>query len=71
MVLIIGNAVSYFLYDVNYFVPIITSAIGLTLMGYSYKLRNEPGKTASYKLRPVSYVLILLNPLLLALGAIF
>jgi len=71
LVLIVGSAVSYLLFDFSYFVPILTSAIGITLMGYSYRLRNESGLTASYKLRPVTYVLVLLNPLILALGAVF
>ncbi len=71
LVLIAGSAVSYLLFDFSYFVPILTSVIGISLMAYSYNLRNESGLTASYKLRPVTYVLVLLNPLLLALGAVF
>ena len=71
LVLIAGSVVSYLLFDFSYFVPMLTSVIGISLMAYSYNLRNESGLTASYKLRPVTYVLVLLNPLLLALGAVF
>ena len=71
LVLVVSSAISYLLFDISYFVPIITSVVGISLMAYSYKLRNESGLTASYKLRPVSYALILINPLLLALGAAF
>jgi 4-hydroxybenzoate polyprenyltransferase len=71
LVLIVGNALLFFLFDVNYFVPILTIVLGISLMAYSYNLRNESGLTASYKLRPVSYAVLLLNPLLLALGAVF
>ncbi len=71
LVLVAGSVVSYLLFDFSSFVPILTSVIGISLMAYSYKLRNESGLTASYKLRPVTYVLVLMNPLLLALGAVF
>jgi 4-hydroxybenzoate polyprenyltransferase len=71
LVLVTGSVVSYLLFDFSYFLPIFTSVIGISLMAYSYNLRNESGLTASYKLRPVTYVLVLLNPLLLALGAVF
>ena len=71
IVLIASSAISFLLYDISFFVPIITSVAGITLMAFSYKLRNENGLTASHKLRPVSSILLMLNPLLLALGAVF
>jgi hypothetical protein len=71
IVLIAGNVVSFLLFDINYFVTIVSSLLCLYLMIKSFKLRNEAGETASYKLRPITYMLILLNPFLLALGTVF
>lgn len=71
MVLIVGNLMLYYWYGTNVYSTLITCVIGFGLMGYSYKLRNEQGQEASYKLRPVSYGVILLHPLILAIGAIF
>jgi 4-hydroxybenzoate polyprenyltransferase len=70
IVLIVGNIVSYLMFGINLFVPVLTSALGFMLMAYSFKLRNDPGQDASYKLRPVSYALILLNPLTIAIGTL-
>ncbi len=71
LVIIASGVVSYLLFNISYFVPIILSVFGIPVMAYSFKLRNESGLTASYKLRPVGYVLVMLTPLLLALGAVF
>ena len=71
LVAIATGAISYLLLDISYFVPILLSVFGIPVMAYSYNLRNESGLTASYKLRPVGYVLVMLTPLLLALGAVF
>jgi 4-hydroxybenzoate polyprenyltransferase len=71
LVLIGGNILYFQLFDVNLLTPIVTSVIAGALMVYSYTLRNESGETASYKLRPVSYALVLMNPLLIALGIVF
>ena len=71
MVIIVSGFISYQIFNVSYFVPIILSVIGIPIMVYSYKLRNESGLTASYKLRPVGYILVVLTPLILALGSVF
>jgi len=71
IVIIASCAISSLLFNISYFVPIVVSAFGIPVMAYSFKLRNENGLTASYKLRPVGYALVMLTPLLLALGAVF
>lgn len=69
MAMIVGSILSYTVFGFHYIVPVVTTVLCLYLMTYSYKLRNEDGETASYKLRPISYMLLLMNPLLLAVGA--
>ena len=71
IVIIASCAISSLLFNISYFVPFVVSAFGIPVMAYSFKLRNENGLTASYKLRPVGYALVMLTPLLLALGAVF
>ena len=71
IVIIASCAISSLLFNISYFVPFVVSAFGIPVMAYSFKLRNENGLTASYKLRPVRYALVMLTPLLLALGAVF
>jgi 4-hydroxybenzoate polyprenyltransferase len=71
LVFISSSVIGYLFFDFSGFVPILTSIIGISMMVYSYFLRAEDGLTASYKLRPITYTLILVNPLLLALGTIF
>jgi 4-hydroxybenzoate polyprenyltransferase len=66
-----SSIISYFVFSFHYIVPTITTLLCVYLMVYSYKLRDENGENASYKLRPVTYSLLLMNPLLLALGAVF
>ena len=69
--IIASGFVYYQMFNLSYYVPIILSVIGIPVMIYSFKLRNESGETASYKLRPVGVVLILTTPLILALGSVF
>lgn len=69
-IMIAGNILSYVLFRFNMVVPVLTTLLCLYLMVYSYNLREQNGITASYKLRPITYSLILLNPLLLAIGTI-
>ena len=71
IILFLGSLFSYLYFEISLFVPIVSSILCVYLMVYSFNLRNEDGKTASYKLRPLSYVLMLLNPLLLAFGSFF
>ena len=70
IVIIATGVVFYMVFNMSYLVPIILSILGIPVMLYSYKLRNESGLTASYKLRPVGYVLVMFTPLVLSIGAI-
>ena len=69
--IIITGVISYQMFNISLYVPAILSVICIPAMAYSYKLRNEDGVAASYKLRPVGFGLLLMTPLLLALGAVF
>ena len=69
-VMIVSNILSYAMFGFNIIVPVLTTLLCVYLMAYSYNLREQSGITASYKLRPITYSLILLNPLLLAIGTI-
>jgi 4-hydroxybenzoate polyprenyltransferase len=71
LVIITTSTLSYLMFNISNFVPIILSVSGIPVMAYSYKLRNENGLTASYKFRPVGYAFVMLTPLLLALGTVF
>lgn len=70
LVIIISGLTAYLVLGLNMFVPIILTVIGVPVMGYTYVLRNESGLTASYKLRPVGYVLVMLTPLIMSIGAV-
>ena len=71
IVIIASGVISSLLFNISYFVPLGLSVFGIPAMAYSFKLRTENGLTASYKLRPVGIALVMLTPLLLALGAVF
>jgi 4-hydroxybenzoate polyprenyltransferase len=71
IVIIMSGFISYLMFNISYYVPIILSIFGIPVMLYSFKLRNESGTIASYKLRPMGYVLVMATPLLLALGTIY
>lgn len=70
IVIIISGVVAYMVFGLSYHVPMILSILGVPVMVYSYRLRNESGLTASYKLRPVGYVLVMFTPLVLSIGVI-
>jgi 4-hydroxybenzoate polyprenyltransferase len=65
------GALASYMFDLSVYVPIVLSVFGLPVIVYTYTIRNESGLTASYKLRPVTYVLVLSTPLIMALGSIF
>jgi 4-hydroxybenzoate polyprenyltransferase len=71
IVIILTGVISYQMFNVSFYAPLILSAICIPAMVYSYMLRNENRLTASYKLRPVGLVLILITPLTLALWSVF
>ena len=71
VLVIIGSGIfSYIVLGMNILVPLAFSIIGIPLMLYSYMLRNESGLSASYKLRPLTYVLAMFAPLIFSIGAI-
>jgi 4-hydroxybenzoate polyprenyltransferase len=70
IVIIASGVISYLVLGLSYLVPIILSILSIPVMAYSYKLRNENGITASYKLRPVGYVLVMFTPLVLSIGVL-
>jgi 4-hydroxybenzoate polyprenyltransferase len=68
---IITGLVYYKIFGLSYFIPITLSVLCIPGILYSYKLRNESGLTASHKLRPIGFALILSTPLIIALGIVF
>lgn len=71
ILVIIGSGfVAYLALGMSVLIPIVLAVIGVPVMAYSYMLRNESGLTASYKLRPVGYVLVMCTPLIMSLGAV-
>lgn len=68
VLLLIGNILASYWYSVSPYVPLVTSFFVVYLMALSYSLRDENGETAAYKLRPISFAVLLLNPLILALS---
>lgn len=71
IIIILCGGAAHILLGLNPYVPLILCEIGLPVMAYTYMIRNESGSTASYKLRPGGYGLMLLTPLILALGSVF
>lgn len=70
LVIILSGLGAYIMFGMSVLVPIVLTILGVSVMGYSYKLRNESGLTASYKLRPIGYALVMLTPLVLSIGAV-
>ena len=71
ILVIIGSGVAaYLMLGMSVLVPVFLTIVGVPVMAYSYKLRNESGLIASYKLRPPGYVLVMLTPLIMSIGAI-
>jgi 4-hydroxybenzoate polyprenyltransferase len=69
--IIFCGLIGHLLYDLSPYVPLILCEIGLPVMAYTYKIRNESGVTASHKLRLSGNLLVHLTPLILALGTIY
>ena len=70
IVAIASVAVVSLLFNSSYIVFFGSSAFCILVMAYSFKLRNESGLTASYKLRPVGFAIPALVPLFWTLGAL-
>jgi 4-hydroxybenzoate polyprenyltransferase len=72
ILLLVGSTVtSYLVFNMSYISPLLTTIIGVPVILYSVKLLSESGLTASYKLRPYGYLLVVLTPLIFTLGAVF
>jgi 4-hydroxybenzoate polyprenyltransferase len=69
VMLMASSILSFTVFGFNYIVPTITPILCTYLIIYSYKIRNENGESASYKLRPITYTILCLSPLLMAIGA--
>jgi len=71
IVIIASGIIAYRLLNTSYVVPVILTIIGIPSMIYSYKIRNESGISASYKLRPFGYILSMSTPLIIAISTYF
>lgn len=71
IVIIASGIIAYRLLNTSYVVPVILTIIGIPSMIYSYKIRNESGISASYKLRPFGYILSMSTPLIMAISTYF
>jgi len=70
IIVIASCAIASLLFNHSYIVTYGTSVLGILIISYTFKLRNESGLTASYKLRPVGFGFAVMVPLFWTLGAL-
>jgi hypothetical protein len=70
LILIVSSVAAYYLFGMSYLLPILMSVCGVPVIIYALRLINEDVITASYKIRPVGYLILMITPLIITIGAI-